>query len=57
MNAEQLRNRRFDQSLDRVTKRECKAFRQESLERRKTESQESRSMNRLEPVVTVKEKQ
>ena len=56
MDAEQLRNQRFDRALDRIAKRELKVFRQETLERRKAESQESQPLNRLEPEVPVKGK-
>jgi len=56
MNSEQLRNKRFDQTLDRVTKRERETFRQESLERRKAQQQEPQPPDRLEPVAPTQEK-
>jgi len=56
MNSEQLRNRRFDRTLDKVTKRELKTFRQESLERHKVEQQESQPLDRLEPAMPTREK-
>ncbi len=38
MNQDELRNQRFDRSLNEITKRELVDFRRESLERRQTEA-------------------